>query len=126
MLAAFINLLSMMSFFSEMPLLPLNGLTALSFTQPLFQTIGAVFLLGEIIRRWRLAGTIVGFFGVLIVTRPGTVAFTPASLLALFDAATYAAVALIIKSVDDENPVTVVLYFSFLISCFSLPVAATV
>lgn len=125
-LAAFINLLSMMSFFSAVPLLPLNELTALSFTQPLFQTIGAVFLLGEIVRRWRLAGTIVGFFGVLIVMRPGTEAFTPASLLVLFGAATYAAVALIIKSVDDENPVTVVLYVSFLISCFSLPVAATV
>lgn len=125
-LAAFINLLSMMSFFSAVPLLPLNELTALSFTQPLFQTIGAVFLLGEIVRRWRLAGTIVGFFGVLIVMRPGTAAFTPASLLVLFGAATYAAVALIIKSVDDENPVTVVLYVSFLISCFSLPVAATV
>ena len=125
-LAAFINLLSMMSFFSAVPLLPLNELTALSFTQPLFQTIGAVFLLSEIVRRWRLAGTIVGFFGVLIVMRPGTEAFTPASLLVLFGAATYAAVALIIKSVDDENPVTVVLYVSFLISCFSLPVAATV
>ena len=125
-LAAFINLFSIMSFFSAVPLLPLNELTALSFTQPLFQTIGAVFLLGEIVRRWRLAGTIVGFFGVLIVMRPGTEAFTPASLLVLFGAATYAAVALIIKSVDDENPVTVVLYVSFLISCFSLPVAATV
>lgn len=125
-LAAFINLFSMMSFFSAVPLLPLNELTALSFTQPLFQTIGAVFLLGEIVRRWRLAGTIVGFLGVLIVMRPGTEAFAPASLLVLFGAATYAAVALIIKSVDDENPVTVVLYVSFLISCFSLPVAATV
>ncbi|MSP50431.1 MAG: DMT family transporter [Alphaproteobacteria bacterium] len=126
-LAALVNLFSMMSFFSAVALMPLNELTALSFTQPLFQTVGAALILGEAVRRWRWIGTLIGFIGVLIVVRPGTEAFTPVSLLVLFGASTYAAVALIIKSVaDTESSITTVLYVSFMISCLSLPVAATV
>ncbi len=126
-LAAFINLFSMLSFFSAVPLLPLNELTALSFTQPLFQTVGAVLILGEAIRRWRWIGTLVGFLGVLVVVRPGTEAFSPASLLVLFGASTYAGVSLVIKSVaDSEDSITTVLYVSGLIGLMSLPIAATV
>ncbi len=126
-LAAFINLFSMLSFFSAVPLLPLNELTALSFTQPLFQTVGAVLILGEAIRRWRWIGTLVGFLGVLVVVRPGTEAFSPASLLVLFGACTYAGVSLVIKSIAAaENSITTVLYVSGLIGLMSLPIAATV
>jgi drug/metabolite transporter (DMT)-like permease len=126
LLAAFVNLFSMMAGFSAIALLPLNEFTALTFTQPLFQTIGAALILGEAVRRWRWIGMLVGFLGVLIVMRPGTEAFTPASLLALFGASTYAAVALIMKQASNENSITAVFYVSFGISCLSLPVAATV
>jgi drug/metabolite transporter (DMT)-like permease len=125
-LAAFVNLFSMMANFSAVALLPLNEFTALTFTQPLFQTIGAALILGEAVRRWRWIGTLVGFLGVLVVMRPGTEAFTPASLLALFGASTYAAVALIMKQASNESSITAVLYVSFMIACLSLPVAATV
>ncbi|MBM3547924.1 MAG: DMT family transporter [Alphaproteobacteria bacterium] len=124
--AAFVNLFSMMAGFSAVALLPLNEFTALTFTQPLFQTIGAALILGEAVRRWRWIGTLAGFLGVLIVMRPGTEAFTPASLLALFGASTYAAVALIMKRASNESSITAVLYVSFGITCLSLPVAATV
>jgi len=126
LLAALVNLFSMMANFSALALIPLNEFTALSFTQPLFQTVGAALILGEAVRRWRWAGTLIGFLGVLIVMRPGTEAFTPASLLALFGASTYAAVALIMKQASNESSITAVLYVSFMISCLSLPVAATV
>jgi len=124
--AAFVNLFSMLANFTAVALLPLNEFTALSFTQPLFQTIGAALILGEAVRRWRWIGTLVGFLGVLIVMRPGTEAFAPASLLVLLGASTYAAVALIMKRASDESAITAVLYVSFMISCLSLPVAATV
>jgi drug/metabolite transporter (DMT)-like permease len=126
-LASSVNLVSMLCFFSAVALMPLNELTALSFTQPLFQTVGAALILGEAVRRWRWIGTAVGFLGVLIVARPGTEAFAPASLLVLVGASTYAGVALLIKSAADaESSITTVLYVSFLIGCLSLPVAATV
>lgn len=124
--AAFVNLFSMMAGFSAITLIPLNEFTALTFTQPLFQTIGAALILGEAVRRWRWFGTLGGFLGVVIVMRPGTEAFTPASLLALFGASTYAVVALIMKKASNENSITAVLYVSFGITCLSLPVAASV
>ncbi len=50
---------------------------------PLFVTLGAVLFLGEKVgwRRW--SAIAVGFFGVLLIVRPGLSAFEPASLFAL-------------------------------------------
>ncbi|MBI1778001.1 MAG: DMT family transporter [Proteobacteria bacterium] len=119
--AAVVNVFSMLSFFSAVALLPLNDLTALSFTTPLFQTIGAAILLGEVVRRSRWMASAVGFLGVLIIARPGTDAFSTGSLLVLFGASAYAAVSLIIKSIAArENAYAVVLYVSGLMSCLSL------
>jgi len=127
LLAALVNCCSMLSFFSAVAILPLNELTALSFTQPLFQTIGAAVLLGEIVRRARWVGTAIGFLGVLVVARPGSEAFSPAALLVLFGASSYAGVSIIIKSISTvESSFTTVLYVSGLMSLITLPVAATV
>lgn len=63
--------------------LPLTVTGALMFTMPLMVTALAGPLLGERVgwRRWAAVG--VGFVGILIVVRPGTEAFHPASLLCL-------------------------------------------
>src|SRR3546814_14260241 len=51
--------------------LHLADFTALSFTQPLFVTVLAVALLGEVVRWRRWVATAVGFLGVLVMVRPG-------------------------------------------------------
>jgi len=63
--------------------LPLTVTGALMFTMPLMVTALSGPLLGEQIgwRRWVAVG--VGFVGILIIVRPGTEAFQPASLLCL-------------------------------------------
>lgn len=63
--------------------LPLTVTGALMFTMPLMVTALSGPLLGEKIgwRRWGAVG--VGFVGILIIVRPGTEAFHPASLLCL-------------------------------------------
>jgi drug/metabolite transporter (DMT)-like permease len=63
--------------------LPLTVTGALMFTMPLMVTALSGPLLGEQIgwRRWGAVG--VGFVGILIIVRPGTEAFHPASLLCL-------------------------------------------
>ncbi len=50
---------------------------------PLFVTLGAVLFLGEKVgwRRWTAIG--VGFFGVMLIVRPGMAGFEPASLFAV-------------------------------------------
>ena len=63
--------------------LPLADTIAIMFSVPLFVTAFSVPLLGEHVgwRRW--GAVIVGFGGVLIITRPGVAALDPAMVLAV-------------------------------------------
>jgi drug/metabolite transporter (DMT)-like permease len=64
-------------------LIPLATTAALSFTGPLFVTLGAALFLGERVHRGRWAGVVVGFAGVLVILRPGMVEPNPGALLML-------------------------------------------
>jgi len=66
-----LGLVSMLCGFTSLTLLPFEQAIALSFTTPLFATLGASLFLGETVRLRRWAATILGFFGVLIMLRPG-------------------------------------------------------
>jgi drug/metabolite transporter (DMT)-like permease len=63
--------------------LPLTVTGAIAFTAPFFICALSVPMLGETVgwRRWTAIG--VGFIGILIIVRPGTEAFHPATLLGL-------------------------------------------
>lgn len=69
--------------FAALRHLPLTVTGSITFLAPLLVAALSVPLLGETVgwRRW--AAIVVGFFGVLIVIRPGTAAFHPAVWLAL-------------------------------------------
>ena len=69
--------------FLAMRFLPLTVTGALMFTMPLMVTALSGPFLGEKIgwRRWAAVGA--GFIGILIIVRPGTEAFHPASLICL-------------------------------------------
>ena len=94
---AAVNAVGMFCGFTALTLIPLAQMTALSFTTPLFVTIGAVLFLGEIIRARRIAAICVGFFGTLIILQPGVVDVTAGSFLALVHALTIALASLIVK-----------------------------
>ena len=96
-LRAAINAVGMFCGFTAITLIPLAQMTALSFTTPLFVTIGAVLFLGEIIRARRIAAICIGFFGTLIILQPGVVDVTAGSFLALVHALTIAMASLIVK-----------------------------
>ena len=90
--------------FTALTLIPLAQMTALSFTTPLFVTIGAVLFLGEVIRARRIAAICVGFLGTLIILQPGVVDITSGALLALISALTIAMASLIVKTLTrSEN-----------------------
>ena len=63
--------------------LPLTVTGAIAFTMPLILCALSVPLLGETVgwRRWTAIG--VGFIGVLVIVRPGTAAFQPATIASL-------------------------------------------
>jgi drug/metabolite transporter (DMT)-like permease len=82
---------SMLSFFEAMRHLPLATLVAISFGAPLFMTALSVPLLKERVGLHRWSAIVVGFVGVLVITRPGGAeSFAPAALLAIFASAVYA------------------------------------
>lgn len=70
-------------FVSAIVLMPLATTISIFQAIPIVVTLGAVLFLGAQVgwRRW--SAIFVGFFGVLIVVRPGVAGFEPASLLAL-------------------------------------------
>ncbi|MEP5155003.1 DMT family transporter [Planktotalea sp.] len=69
--------------FASVAFIPLSDATAISFLNPVFAMIFAIFLLGETIGpvRWSAAG--IAMIGALILLRPGSGSIAPGALLAL-------------------------------------------
>jgi drug/metabolite transporter (DMT)-like permease len=106
-----IGIVSMLAGFWAIVNLPLAQAISLSYSTPLFVTIGAVLVLGEVVRARRWTAVIVGFIGVLIILRPGAESFTSGALIALLAAAMSATVAISIKFLSrTEPPDAIVLY----------------
>ena len=114
-LRAIFNVVGMAAGFTALTLIPLAEATALSFTAPLFATLGAVLILGEIVRKRRIIAIFFGFVGMLIILRPGIEAVSPGALLAIANAITIAITVLIVKKLTTtEKPITIVAYMALL------------
>jgi drug/metabolite transporter (DMT)-like permease len=85
-LRATMGIVSMICWFTALSLMPLAQATALSFTAPIFTSVLAVIILGEVMRLRRWTATAVGLLGTLLIVRPGYGSFEPAALLALASA----------------------------------------
>ena len=119
-----IGTLSMLAGFWSISHLPLTQAIALSYSSPLFVTIGAVLFLGEIVRLRRWSAVLAGFIGVLVIVRPGSDGFTAASLVALFAAAMSGTVTISIKHLSRSDPAdTIVLLTTLLWVPLTLPAA---
>lgn len=109
-----IGIVSMLCGFWAIVNLPLAQAVSLSYSTPLFVTIGAVLVLGEVVRARRWTAVALGFVGVLCILRPGS-EFSPGVLVALLAAALSAAVAISIKFLSrTEKPDAIVLYTTLL------------
>lgn len=85
-----INVVSACCFYLGLRALPLAEATAIAFAAPLFVTALSVLILKERVDGKRWLAVLAGFAGVLIVVRPGSAAFQPATLLPLTTALLYA------------------------------------
>lgn len=65
-----LSFLAILSFFEALRHLPLATCIAVSFAAPLFMTAASVVLLGEHVGRHRWVAIVIGFLGVLVITRP--------------------------------------------------------
>ena len=110
-----IGIVSMLSGFWAIAHLPLAQAIAISYSTPIFVTIGAVFFLGEVVRARRWSAVIIGFIGVVVLMHPGTDDFRMASLVAVLAAVASATAAINIKFLSrTESADAIVLWTTML------------
>lgn len=101
--------------------IPLADITALSFTSPLFATVGAVLFLGERLHARRIGAVLMGFAGTLVVIRPGFSAIDVGVICMLVSSPLFAISELIAKSLSrHEGTATIVTYQTLTVSAFAL------
>ena len=98
LLRAVLGVSTMLAFFWTLTVMPLAEAVSLSFTAPLFVTMGAALVLGETVRARRWTATIIGFLGTLVILRPGVETISLPAIVALSAAAVMACSVLIIKA----------------------------
>jgi drug/metabolite transporter (DMT)-like permease len=99
-----IGICSMLAGFWAIGHLPLAQAVSLSYSTPLFVTIAAAAMLGEVVRARRWTAVLLGFIGVLIIVRPGTAQFTTGALVAILAAVLSSIVAIQIKQLSATEP----------------------
>jgi len=95
--------------------LPIQDVTALMFTSPLFTVLFVSLILGEIvgIRRW--TALVIGFCGALIIVRPGFQEVSLAALAVLSTSAAYALVNTANKSLARTEDSNLIVFYTFVL-----------
>ena len=107
----FVGAIGMIAGFTCLTLIPLAQATAISFSQPLFITIGATIFLGEIIKARRIAAIIVGIIGMLIIVQPGFNTLSFGLMLAIISALALSVNALIVKKLTlTDTPHAIIIW----------------
>ncbi len=102
---------AMLMFFYALSISPLAKISAVSFTAPLFATLGAIIFLGERIRARRIIALVLGFTGAMIIIRPGVIELDLGAILVMTSSAIWASAILIIKSLArTESSLTITTY----------------
>ena len=110
-LRAFINIISMICWFTAIGMMHLEKATALGFTTPLFTTVLAVIVLGEVIRFHRTAALLLGFIGILIIIRPGYMPFEFGTILMLIASFSFSFVLIFVKKLSaTDSSLTIIFY----------------
>ena len=111
-------------FISSLRFLPIAEATATSFAAPMFITALSIPLLGEKVGLRRWAATFAGLVGVLIVVRPGTSGFQPASILPLLAALGWASAVVVTRQTSAADDPLTTLSYSAVIGVLVLTVLA--
>jgi drug/metabolite transporter (DMT)-like permease len=115
------GLTSMFLQFTALSLMPLAEATALSFSTPLFATIGVALIVGEKVRARRWIAIAVGFVGVLIMLRPGIEAVSLPALMMLTGSMIVGGGFTCVKLLSrTESPNVMVLYMGLFMAPVSL------
>jgi len=116
-LRSVLNIITMVTFYYALRLMPLADAVAVGFAAPLFMTVLSVPLLRERVGPRRWAAIVVGFFGVLLIAGPGSgpdgIAIGWGAALALLSAFTYALTLITSRQLSrTEMSHTILFYYS--------------
>jgi drug/metabolite transporter (DMT)-like permease len=115
---------AMEMWFYSVTVMPLNIVTALSFTTPIFSTIFAIMFLGERagIRRW--CAIAMGFVGMLIILRPDVSGVSNAGWIVIASSVLMAGSGTMVKSLTkSESPEIIAFYMAVFMLLWSIPFA---
>ena len=108
-------------------LMPLASATAINFSAPLFATLASLYFLKEAVGAARWLALIGGFFGIVIITGPGTDTFQIGALFALGNAMLFGTVTAGVRGMTKtESAETLTMYQLLFLTVFfglSLPFA---
>jgi drug/metabolite transporter (DMT)-like permease len=122
-----LNSAALLLMFYAFSVTPLAKVMALRFTGPLFATLLAVIVLHELIRARRISALVIGFFGALIILRPGIVELDPGVIAVLCAAGVWAGVTIVVKILTKtESNFTITIYAALFTIPASLIAALTV
>ncbi|SVC89396.1 uncharacterized protein METZ01_LOCUS342250, partial [marine metagenome] len=111
LIRALINIISMSCWFTAIGMMHFEKATALGFTTPLFTTVLAVIILGEVIRFHRTAALLLGFIGIIIIIRPGYVHFEFGTILMLIASFSFSFVLIFVKKLSaTDSSLTIIFY----------------
>ncbi len=120
-LRGFVHAFSVLLWFYAVTQISLADLTALSFTSPVFVTIGAFLFLGETFSHRRLGGIIFAFIGAVVILRPGVETISIGAIAILVASPFQAASTLIGKHLVRRTSIyAMVFYLSLFVTLVSL------
>lgn len=119
-----LNSAAMLMFFYSLSITPLATVAALGFTAPLFATLLAMLVLGEVVRLRRWTAILIGFAGTLIILRPGMIDVGLGPLLVIGSSVVWSVALMVIKVLTrTESSVTITAYASIFLTPVCLAAA---
>jgi drug/metabolite transporter (DMT)-like permease len=113
---ALLNVFSMLAFFVGLSMTPIARATALNFTAPIFTALFSALFLGEVFRWRRWTAIFAGFFGALVILRPGVQALDTGALLILASSLLWSMALIDIKVLGrTESSLTITAYVTVLL-----------
>lgn len=97
--------------FYAVTLIPLTQLFALEFTSPLWVLLLSPMVLGERLTRMRVLAAVMGFVGILVITRPWEFGISFGVTTAALSAVAFAWTTLMTKKLTRSETVTCVLFY---------------
>ena len=98
-------------FFTALISMPLAEVKAIFFIAPLLITALSVFLIGEKVGLRSWIAVMVGLLGVIIMLRPGSGFFNPASILPLVAALAYALVQIMTRKIGENEKASTMAFY---------------